>query len=467
MGLALPVRMPIVTDATRTVRHQGLRIRRPGRLVVQIGGPVRDGERVVLERRRLVVGRSRAADVVLEHPSVSGRHLEIRPGRTTELRDLGSKNGTWMGDRRVFHMAVLPGDVLRVGECELRIEAGGGPRGRARGGGSVRGDVRRERGDAGAVRGDAAHRSDGARGAGVGETGTGKDLAARAIHEHSARRDGPFVIMDCGALPASLAEALLFGHRKGRSRGRARVIAASQQDLMEFVELGRFREDLYFRVCQAVVELPPIRQRDEDAEILAIRTLRGLVPDGRLELGQEALAAIRVYSWPGNVRELRNAIGKMAVMATAPSVTAKDLPLRGRAYGYWKIEEAMRGRRYDAVHDAIDRVLLPKVIEDCDGNLSQAAEKLEVTRKRLRSRMLRLGVRVPKDDLLEIQVREKLHVSFGHAESNSPNCESRTGAFSKLAQRRQNLSPRRGCDTLHVWQTTSRKNSERTSRCRK
>lgn len=451
VGLALPARMPIVTDATRTVRHQGLRIRRPGRLVLQISGPVRNGERVVLERRRLVVGRSRAADVVLEHPSVSGRHVEIRPGRTTEVRDLGSKNGTWLGDRRVFHMALLPGDVLRLGECELRIErvedlevelAGEDQFGEMYGGSVVMRELFAEmkriaRTELGVLV--------------WGETGTGKDLAARAIHEHSAQRNGPFVIVDCGSLPANLAESLLFGYRKGAFTGAntdevgyfeqaaggtifldeidglplalqpkllraldsrevarigesfhrsidVRVIAASQQDLMELVELGRFREDLFFRISQAVVELPPLRQRDEDAEILAIRTLRTLVPDGRLGLGQEALAAIRSYMWPGNVRELRNAIARVAVMATAPFATAKDLPLPGKPRGYSKIEEVLREGNYDAVHDGIDRVFLPKVIEECDGNLSQVAEKLRVTRKRLRGRMLRLGLRVPKDD---------------------------------------------------------------------
>ena len=444
--------MSIATDATRTVRHPPIRIRRPGRLVLQIGGPVRDGERVVVERRRLVVGRSRAADVVLAHPSVSGRHLEIRPGRTTEARDLGSKNGTWMGARRVFHMAVLPGDVLRLGDCELRIErvedlevelAAEDQLGGMYGGSVVMrelfAEMRRIAPTELAV-------------LVWGETGTGKDLAARAIHEYSARQGRPFVIVDCGALPASLAESLLFGHRKGAFTGAStdeagyfeqaaggtifldeidalplalqpkllraldrgevarigesfhrtvdvRVIAASQQDLMELVELGRFREDLYFRICQAVVELPPLRQRDEDAEILAIRMLRALVPDGRLELGQDALAAIRAYAWPGNVRELRNAIERVAVMAAAPFVAAKDLPLhRGKVRGGSRIEDALRSGSYDAVHDAIDRELLPKVLEECDGNLSQAAERLGVTRKRLRSRMLRLGLCMPKDD---------------------------------------------------------------------
>ncbi len=443
--------MSIATDATRTARHDGLRIRRPGRLVVQIKGPVRDGERVVLERRRLVVGRSRVADVVLEHPSVSARHLEIRPGRTTEARDLDSKNGTWLGNRRVFRMEVLPGDVLRVGDCQLRID-------------------RVEELDVELLAEDHFGEMFGAclpmrelfaelsrvapTELGVllyGETGTGKDLAARAIHERSARRDGPFVVVDCSALPSQLAESLLFGHRRGAFTGASsdeaglfeqatggtifldeidglplalqpkllraldgrevarigeavhrridvRVVAASQQDLLELVDRGQFREDLYFRICQAVVELPPLRERGEDAEILAIRFLRGLVPEGHLELGQEALAAIREYAWPGNVRELRNAIARVAVMAEAPVVTAKDLPLRGKARAAWRIDEAMRAGTYDAVHDAVDRVLLPTVLEDCGGNISRAAERLGVTRKRLRARMLRLGLYVPKEE---------------------------------------------------------------------
>jgi DNA-binding NtrC family response regulator len=443
--------MSIATDATHTARFRGFRIRRPGRLVLQIGGPVRDGERVVLERKRLVVGRSRAADVSLDHPSVSGRHLEIRPGRTIEVRDLDSKNGTWMGARRVFHMEVLAGDVLRMGDCELRIERveeldvellAEDHFGEMYGGSIPMRELFVELGRV--ARTELAVLV-------YGETGTGKDLAARAIHDHSTRRGEPFVVVDCGAMPSHLAESLLFGHRRGsftgadtdqagyfeRAQGgtiyldeidelplalqpkllRAldrgevarigesthrkldmRVIAASQQDLLQLVEQGQFREDLYFRICQTCVELPPLRQRDEDAEVLAIRFLRARVPDGRLELGPGALAAIRAYPWPGNVRELWNVIVRVTEMATAPFVTAKDLPLGGKPRWSWRIEEAMRTGTYDSVHDAVDRVILPRVMEDCEGNITHAAEKLKVTRRRLRERMLRLGLFVPKED---------------------------------------------------------------------
>jgi DNA-binding NtrC family response regulator len=439
--------MSAATDSTRTARQPRLRIRRPRRMVLHIGGLVRDGERVVLDRKRFVVGRSRTADITLAHPSVSGRHLEIRPGRTTEVRDLGSKNGTWMGDRRVFHMAALPGDVLRVGDCELRIE-------RIE---DLEVELLAEDhfgemfGASVPMREMFAELSRVARTElGVllsGETGTGKELAARAIHECSPRKGRPFVVIDCGSLPYHLAESLLFGYRRGAFTGAdsdesgyfeqadggtvfldeigelplalqpkllrvldrgevarlgesvhrkfdVRVVAATHRELLQLVERGEFREDLYFRLGQAVIEIPPLRARDEDIEILAIRFLRAIAPDGHVELGQDALAALRAHSWPGNVRELGNVITRAAGLANAPFISSADLPLRDEARRSAKLEEALRAGNFDAVHAEIDRMLLSEALEECQGNLSRVAEKLGITRKRLRSRMRRLGVYV-------------------------------------------------------------------------
>jgi two-component system response regulator AtoC len=216
----------------------------------------------------------------------------------------------------------------------------------------------------------------------LGETGTGKELAARAIHYHSARRERRFVAVNCGALPGELVESELFGHARGAFTGAAtarpglfeearggtifldevgelplaaqvklnrvlqekeirrvgdttpiavdvRVVAATHRDLRAEVRAGRFREDLFYRLNVLAVTLPPLRERPGDVPLLAAhflakharalrRTLRGIEP--------EALARLEAYAWPGNVRELENTIERAVAVASGPTITAADLP---------------------------------------------------------------------------------------------------------------------------------------------
>jgi transcriptional regulator with PAS, ATPase and Fis domain len=194
----------------------------------------------------------------------------------------------------------------------------------------------------------------------IGETGTGKDVLAHALHEASARAAAPFVVFDCGAVAANLAESELFGHERGSFTGanathagaferadggtlfldevgelplelqprllRAlenrrvrrvggsqyrpvdlRVVSATNRDLKSLVAAGRFREDLYFRLAAAVVPIPPLRERPDDLPVLVRRLIDDL---GRseLEVGEETYATLRAHPWPGNVRELKNAL---------------------------------------------------------------------------------------------------------------------------------------------------------------
>src|SRR5438477_7690325 len=221
----------------------------------------------------------------------------------------------------------------------------------------------------------------------LGESGTGKEMAALAIHRRSSRKDGPFIAINCNAIPENLLESELFGHEKGaftgahiqrkglmesagggtlfldeigelpppiqvkllrflqeqrfqRVGGRqeiqidTRIIAATNADLKETVAKGKFREDLYFRLAVVVIKMPPLRGRGEDAEVLAQEFLQQFATQcdkTGLRFGSDAIRAIRRHSWPGNVRELQNRVKRAIIMAEGKRVTAGDLELSASA----------------------------------------------------------------------------------------------------------------------------------------
>ncbi len=220
----------------------------------------------------------------------------------------------------------------------------------------------------------------------LGESGTGKEVAARALHARSARRDRPFVAINCGAIPPDLLESELFGHEKGaftgaltQRKGRfemaeggtllldeigdmslpmqvkllrvlqercfervggtttikcdVRVIAATHRNLEDRIESGDFREDLFYRLNVFPIEMPALRERGEDLPDLVDAITRQLAESGRgqVKLASDAIAALRHYAWPGNVRELSNLLERLAVLHPGGTVRAADLPARYRA----------------------------------------------------------------------------------------------------------------------------------------
>jgi DNA-binding NtrC family response regulator len=287
-----------------------------------------------------------------------------------------------------------------------------------------------------------------------GETGTGKELVARAIHAHSAYREGPFVAVDCGAMPETLIESELFGHEKGaftdahaRKPGRfqqaaggtlfldeisnlslatqakllrvlqdrqvqplgataaqavdARVIAASNVSLDTEMRAGRFRQDLYYRVAEFVIELPPLRSRPGDIRHLANRFLA----ETRMELkrpvrgfSEEALARLEAHSWPGNVRELRNVV-RRAVLLSTDLVTPEALG--GLADGRPSSPVAGDGdegprRTLKEVGDQAamlaERQAIRDALEASGGNKTEAARLLRTDFKTLHVKMKRYGL---------------------------------------------------------------------------
>ncbi|MGH7859682.1 MAG: sigma-54 dependent transcriptional regulator, partial [Candidatus Binatia bacterium] len=278
----------------------------------------------------------------------------------------------------------------------------------------------------------------------VGETGTGKELVARAVHRLSGRQDGPFVAINCGAIPASLLEAELFGHEKGaftdahiqrqgrveladggtlfldeigelspnlqvallryleehklqRVGGRkdieidARIIAATNADLQKGIRENRFREDLYYRLGVVVISLPPLRERGEDVVLLASALLHRYTHESRRKITgftKAALVAIRSYGWPGNVREVENRVKRAILMAKGRQLTPADLELEPRY-------SAQEGKPLKEARAELERDMIRKAIERHRGNLTQVASELAISRPTLYELMGKLGIEKP------------------------------------------------------------------------
>lgn len=273
----------------------------------------------------------------------------------------------------------------------------------------------------------------------LGETGTGKELVARAIHAASSRAARPFVAFNCAAVPENLLESELFGYEKGaftdarvRKPGRfelanggtllldevgdmplslqakllrvlesraveplgairqvavdVRVLAATHRDLREMVRQGKFREDLYFRLAVVPIGLPPLRERPGDVAVLASHLLRTFAEKhGKAFTGfsPRALGALEGHSWPGNVRELRNLVEQVVVLWDGPVVEAEHLPEWGAAAGGGRIaagslKEMKAGYEQQRIEEAL---------RACEGNRTQAAKVLGISRRALQMKL--------------------------------------------------------------------------------
>jgi two-component system, NtrC family, response regulator GlrR len=361
--------MPSPTDDPRTTEglsSTGAPVRalvRECRLTV-VGGE-RTGLSHTFASDRMVVGADPRADLVIADPTMSKFHCEIRiVDGTCLVRDLGSRNGTVVDRVPVLEAPLRDGAILKLGRTQLRLDVGSRhieiPLSQRERFGRLRGGSVPMRAvyallEAGAARASTVLLQ--------GESGTGKELAAESLHVESARRDGPFVVVDCCAIPANLLEAELFGHEPGaftdgpslrigafeaagggtllldeigelaldlqpkllrvidrreiqrigstrRIPVDVRIVAATNRDLKAEVNARRFRSDLYFRLAVLVVTMPPLRERTSDIPTLVAAILERLgdvdSPMARSLSGGELLPELLRHAWPGNVRELRN-----------------------------------------------------------------------------------------------------------------------------------------------------------------
>jgi len=320
----------------------------------------------------VLVGADPSCDLVLHDSAVSRRHLSVSSAGTRILvKDLGSRNGTFLGGTRLVEAEVPLGAVLTVGNSAIAIHSRWYVR-------EVAPSTARKFGDL--IAESVAMREVFAILERVapsdltvlveGESGTGKELVARSIHQTSDRARGPYVVFDCGSVPSELAESELFGHRRGAFSGAiadragafqradggticldeigelplelqpkllrvletgdirsvgddhsrtvdVRVVAATNRDLHAEAQRGRFRSDLLYRLGVVKVRVPPLRQRPEDIPPLVTHLLRGKLAPGDAVAG-ENLQRLLAYSWPGNVRELRNALLRATALARGP-----------------------------------------------------------------------------------------------------------------------------------------------------
>ena len=275
----------------------------------------------------------------------------------------------------------------------------------------------------------------------LGESGTGKEMAAVAIHRRSSRNNGPFIPINCNAIPENLLESELFGHEKGAFTGAhiqrkglietaaggtlfldeigelpattqvkllrflqeqrfqhvggrqeihvdARVIAATNVDLKSAVAKKKFREDLYFRLAVVVMKLPPLRERGEDVEVLAKAFLRQFAVQSEkpvLSFSADALRAIKSHSWPGNVRELQNRVKRAVIMADGKRVTASDLELADGA-------ELVRPATLKEARENVERELIKGALKKYSGRITAVAAELGISRPTLYDLMEKLGL---------------------------------------------------------------------------
>ena len=284
-----------------------------------------------------------------------------------------------------------------------------------------------------------------------GESGTGKELAARAIHELGPRASGPFVAVNCAAIPDTLMESELFGHERGaftdareRRIGKfeaasggtlfldeiaelapgpqakllralqerviervggtqpihvdARIVAATNRDLRSEVAVGRFREDLFYRVHVVPLAMPPLRERREDVRLLAEHCLaraREQIGGGPSRFTREAMATLERYPWPGNVRELENAVQRAVTLAESDAVDAADLPATVVQAGRTEtLRDAVRsgGTHLEEAVASFEQDLLRESLERADWNQTRAAELLGITRRLLKLKMDKYGL---------------------------------------------------------------------------
>ncbi|MFP4062093.1 MAG: PEP-CTERM-box response regulator transcription factor [Halochromatium sp.] len=277
----------------------------------------------------------------------------------------------------------------------------------------------------------------------LGESGTGKEVLARALHQLSPRVSERFVALNCAAIPENLLESELFGYEKGAFTGATRqtigkiehadkgtlfldeigdlpmnlqakmlrflqervverlggrteipvdirVVGATNKHLQEMIEAGAFREDLYYRISEIAIEIPPLRERQGDRSLLAHALLERFRKDqrktSRLGFSGEALRAIEAYEWPGNVREMENLIRRAVIMADGPHIQAEDLGLPVPAESNERV-----GLR--EIRDSAEKEAVIKAMSRCNGNIAQAADVLGITRPTLYNLLDKYGLR--------------------------------------------------------------------------
>jgi DNA-binding NtrC family response regulator len=449
-------------NATRAIslNRSTFKVRRCRWIV--IAGPDAGAE-LFTEKERIRVGSHRSNDLVLARDRAASRHhFEVyHTERGYLLVDLNSTNGTYLDGRRAERVYLTQGSKVRAGlstlsftplDEEVTIEPD-------------------ELGELGGMVGlseqmrqiFAMIKKIAPMNVPViiqGETGTGKELVARAIHECSQRRGGPFVVLDCGAIQPSLIESELFGHEKGAFTGAiasrpgaferadggtifldelgelrfdlqpkllrvlenrelrrlggnslvgvdVRVLAATHRDLAKEIQQGHFREDLYFRLSVTHIHLPPLRDRKEDIPAILERALSDpevLAKHGHQRFTSSAMDLLMAYRWPGNVRELMNVLANALTFSQTEEIDARHLPLRIQAEVG---DEPLSFNEHlpfkvarDQLLERFEREYLAQALKRCRGNVARASRETGLHRRSIerlaKKHQLATGTQKPK-----------------------------------------------------------------------
>jgi DNA-binding NtrC family response regulator len=419
------------------------RLKRPSARLEVVAGP--DAGKHHEFDGRVRIGSRPLADLVLRDSKVSGIHCEVVVDEQLRVRDLGSKNGTFLRGVEVVEAIISPGESLTIGRSQVRAVALEK---------KVEVPLHEEDLFHGLVGHAPVMRALTARVAQLGaadvtvlilgETGTGKECVAEALRRASTRADGPLVILDCAALPPPLIEAEIFGYERGAFTGAAtaregaferadggtvfidevgelpldlqpkllralearavrrlggertvhfdvRIIAATNRDLQLEVARGRFREDLYYRLAVASLVVPPLRERVEDLPLLAVHLLRQMHVDPGSVLTLDVLEGLARHPWPGNVRELRNVLER-AVATGGVTLDAHPLPSsHGHAVD---VTEPFRVGKQRVIEE-YERAYVGKLIEECRGNVAEIAQRAGLDRMSVYRMLQRLGLHKP------------------------------------------------------------------------
>ncbi len=434
-----------VIDVTAAIVRQ----RGRGRLLV-VKGQDR-GESIAVGDHAITLGSGAGCDILLSDPTVSRRHLGVEPGEDGVIvRDLGSTNGSFVQGARFQELTLGFGAEVTIGHTTLKYlpdeeavdpmpadeEAFGSLVGRDP---KLRKLFR--------LLGDVANTE-----ATVlleGETGTGKELLAEEIHRHSARRDGPFVVFDCGAVPSELIESALFGHVRGAFTGAisdrrgafaeadggtlfldeigelspevqpvllraldkhairpvggasyeqvsVRVVGATNRNLRNEMSAKHFREDLYYRLAVVRVSVPALRQRIDDIPLLVDHFVRQFCGDRQIGVAERELDRLKQHAWPGNVRELRNVIERACALCHGDHLeideTFEVRPVADSPSGGVSFDLPFKQAKARVI-DAFEREYIQALLKRHKGNLSAASRSAEVDRKHFRELLRKHGLR--------------------------------------------------------------------------
>jgi DNA-binding NtrC family response regulator/pSer/pThr/pTyr-binding forkhead associated (FHA) protein len=422
------------------------------RLMAQLR--IRQGAREQVHRvtgDSFTLGKDPGNDFVIDYRFVSGRHLKVtRNNNRFLLHDQHSTNGTWLGSARLFEAEVPFYTALRVGEAEVVLEpvATSSKSAAPNFHGIIGADpsvkqlaemIDRVAPSTAAV-------------AVFGESGTGKELVARAIHARSTRAESAFIPVNCAAISRELIESELFGHEKGAFTGAmtarkgafeeadggtifldeigelplelqakllralesgeikrvgasrpttvdVRIVAATNRDLMAASREGRFREDLYYRLCVVPLTLAPLRARKGDILTLAEHFIRTFAPRGQtVRLSEKAAKQLQQHRWPGNIRELRNVIHRALLLRRGPHIEETDLSFDGRpspaVMNTGDPFELIPGLTLDQLLARAERIIVDAALVKYENNRERVAKELGMSRSTLFKRLKEWGLTV-------------------------------------------------------------------------